>query len=269
MEFHRAWSPQGYDRAVELFERGFYDHSHFFRVVPNFLVQFGITYSTSEELKRFARTTIPDDPQLDPPVAFQEGTISYAGSGDNSRNSQLFIAYAAHKAFGTNKWETPVGRVVEGYDNVKKFYSYGDMPPWGEGPVQGKIFSGRSYIEDNFPLTDKFSTCTVERKGGDVVTKEEQVDAERKLPDAGEEEEEEEDWSASAHRRDAPKDADYLDKPGNVGERFKDTIQTLRSRVKETDSSFDLIAMSAILIVIILLFLLRLGLKPKSHNKNS
>ena len=31
------------DRAVELFDRGYYDKSHFFRVIPNFLVQFGIS----------------------------------------------------------------------------------------------------------------------------------------------------------------------------------------------------------------------------------
>ena len=42
MELRRYWSPYGYDRAVELFDRGFYDQSHFFRVVPKFLVQFGI-----------------------------------------------------------------------------------------------------------------------------------------------------------------------------------------------------------------------------------
>ena len=32
MHMHRAWSPNGYDRAVALFERGYYDESHFFRV---------------------------------------------------------------------------------------------------------------------------------------------------------------------------------------------------------------------------------------------
>ena len=42
MMFERDWSPNGYDRAVELFERGFYDHSHFFRVIPDFLTQFGM-----------------------------------------------------------------------------------------------------------------------------------------------------------------------------------------------------------------------------------
>lgn len=43
MELHREWSPHGYDRAVELFRQGFYDSTHLFRVVPGFLVQFGIT----------------------------------------------------------------------------------------------------------------------------------------------------------------------------------------------------------------------------------
>ena len=31
-------------------------------VLPGFLVQFGISYSTDKELKKFARQTIPDDP---------------------------------------------------------------------------------------------------------------------------------------------------------------------------------------------------------------
>jgi len=42
MTLNRKWSPHGFDRAVELFQKGFYDNSHFFRVVPDFLVQFGI-----------------------------------------------------------------------------------------------------------------------------------------------------------------------------------------------------------------------------------
>ena len=42
MEMHRAWSPLGYDKVVTLYEKGFYDHSHFHRVIPGLLVQFGI-----------------------------------------------------------------------------------------------------------------------------------------------------------------------------------------------------------------------------------
>jgi len=79
LELHRRWSPAGYDRAVQLFARHFYDQSHFFRTVPNFLVQFGISYSEDTALQQIAKTPIPDDPQLDPPVRFTEGSISYAG----------------------------------------------------------------------------------------------------------------------------------------------------------------------------------------------
>lgn len=80
MHLYRKWSPHGYDRAVSLYEHGYYDQSHFFRMVPNFLVQFGISYSDDADLKKTARSTIPDDPQMDPPIPFNVGTISYAGT---------------------------------------------------------------------------------------------------------------------------------------------------------------------------------------------
>ena len=79
MQFTRQWSPIGYDRVVELFQRHFYDHSHFFRVAPHYLVQFGISYSDDQELQSFARLSVQDDPQLDPPIAFDTGMISFAG----------------------------------------------------------------------------------------------------------------------------------------------------------------------------------------------
>jgi hypothetical protein len=64
---------------------------------------------------------------------------------------------------GRELWETPVGRVISGMEHAAKFYSYGDMPPWGKGPVQNKIHRGRDYIDNEFPLTDSFDTCTVQR----------------------------------------------------------------------------------------------------------
>ena len=48
-------------------------------------------------------------------------------------------------------------------ENAEQFYSYGDMPPWGKGPVQGKIHGHPEYIEENFPNLDKFVHCKVER----------------------------------------------------------------------------------------------------------
>jgi peptidyl-prolyl cis-trans isomerase A (cyclophilin A) len=162
MILHRDWSPHGYSRAKSLFERGYYDESHFFRVVPHFLVQFGISYTTDDGLKRFADSTIRDDPKREDLMPFREGMISFAGSGPNSRTSQLFIAYEGAGGLGNSPWETPFGEVVDGMENVRKLYSYGDMPPWGNGPQQGPIRNqGSNYVEQNFPLLDKFLTCTV------------------------------------------------------------------------------------------------------------
>ena len=165
MHFYRSWSPHGYDRATELFERGYFDHSHFFRVVEHFLVQFGIGYTEDNELKAFSQSTIPDDPKRPDLLPFKEGMMSFAGSGKNSRSSQMFIAYDGAGNLGESPWETPFGKVTSGLQNVKNFYKeYGDMPPWGNGPQQGPIHNrGASYIESEFPLLDKFLTCSVER----------------------------------------------------------------------------------------------------------
>jgi len=165
MHFYRSWSPNGYDRATTLFEKGYYDHSHFFRVVEHFLVQFGIGYTTDKELKAFAQSTIPDDPKQPQLLPFTEGMMSFAGSGPNSRSSQMFIAYDRAGGLGQSPWETPFGKVTSGLENVKNFYKgYGDMPPWGKGPEQGPIHNrGASYILSEFPLLDKFETCSVQR----------------------------------------------------------------------------------------------------------
>ncbi len=133
--------------------------------MPHFLVQFGISYTANAELRRLADKTIQDDPKRDDLMPFREGMISFAGGGPNSRTSQLFIAYDHAGGLGNSPWETPFGEVTDGMENVRKLYSgYGDMPPWGHGPEQGPIRNrGESYITENFPLLDKFLTCTVRR----------------------------------------------------------------------------------------------------------
>jgi peptidyl-prolyl cis-trans isomerase A (cyclophilin A) len=165
MEFNKDWSPLGFERAIELFDRGFYDHSHFFRVVPGFLVQFGISYTEDIELRQLGQKQFKDDPPLKPKKEFEEGMISFAGSGENSRTSHLFISYGRNPNLGTQLWETPVGTVIRGMDVIRNLnHEYGDMPPWGKGPEQHKINArGKAYIEEEFPHLDKFLTCHVLR----------------------------------------------------------------------------------------------------------
>src|SRR5689334_19107729 len=42
VEVTRAWAPLGADRFYQLLKSGFFDGSRFFRVLPTFIVQFGI-----------------------------------------------------------------------------------------------------------------------------------------------------------------------------------------------------------------------------------
>lgn len=174
MRLVRRWSPHGYDRAIELFRRKYYDFSHFYRVTE-YLVQFGIGYTQSDELWELAHhAKISDDPKLDPPIPFEEGTIMFAGNGKkkNSRRSELFILYdndeEIMKKFGNNTWETPIGKVVDGMSALRSLYrGYGELKPVNEnGPDAFKIkHVGRSYVEDTFPLMDHFKRCHVEIEG--------------------------------------------------------------------------------------------------------
>jgi len=72
----------------------------------------------------------------------------------------LFISYGKAKSLGTMDWETPVGEVIEGFEeSIKKLNS-----DYKEEASQGLIHSkGREYIEQNFPGMDKFGTCSVLR----------------------------------------------------------------------------------------------------------
>src|SRR5262249_23634771 len=42
IEVHRAWSPNGADRFYNLVKSGFFDDIRFYRIVPDFMAQFGI-----------------------------------------------------------------------------------------------------------------------------------------------------------------------------------------------------------------------------------
>src|SRR6185369_3611579 len=58
---HRAWAPHGVDRFYFLTKHGYYDSTYFFRVIENFVAQFGISGNPSINAAWHNRR-IPDDP---------------------------------------------------------------------------------------------------------------------------------------------------------------------------------------------------------------
>jgi len=156
-EFHHDWAPLGVEHAVSLFREGFYDGAPFFRVIKGFLVQFGLVYD-KELQKRLGDSTIEDDPQLDPPIPFVPGIISYAGSGKNSRSSHLFVSYGSAASLGKMPWETPLGVVTSGMETLTSLNGeYGDKP--GQGKIRNQ---GRAYVDKEFPNMHHMTTCAIQ-----------------------------------------------------------------------------------------------------------
>jgi len=162
----RSWSPHGADRFLTMVNQGYFVDLAFYRAVKGFLVQFGLTDRLNPA--QVGYTAIPDDPQASPPVEFEEGVLAFAGSGKNSRTTELFFSYGGEKSeqLGKNPWETPIGKLTaESLPILRKLYSgYGDMPPWGKGPdpsIYAKPGNGNSYLKAKFPKLSYFETCEV------------------------------------------------------------------------------------------------------------
>lgn len=158
VEAHRSWSPHGVDRFYQLVSSGFYDGVRFFRVIPGFVAQFGI-HGDPAVAAAWENMVIPDDSVVQSNI---RGTISFATAGPNTRTTQLFINYRDNVALDRIGF-SPIATVIEGMDVVDSLYGgYGDGPPDGRGPDQGRITrEGNRYLEREFPKLDFIRTARI------------------------------------------------------------------------------------------------------------
>jgi peptidyl-prolyl cis-trans isomerase A (cyclophilin A) len=136
----------------------FYDGNYFFRVLPGFIVQWGIN-GDPKVAKDWSVLTIEDDPAH---LSNKKGTVTFATAGPNSRTTQVFINLADNGRLDTQGF-TPFGEVSEGMDNVVKLYSgYGEGSPGGTGPDQNAISDiGNAYLEEHFPSLDHITKTQI------------------------------------------------------------------------------------------------------------
>jgi len=158
VEVTRAWSPRGADRFYNLVKYHFFDGAAFFRVLPGFVVQFGIN-ARPEVARAWQDAVIPDDPVTQ---SNTRGTLTFATAGANTRTTQVFINLASNSNLDSMGF-SPFGKVVEGMKVVDKFYSgYGEGSPRGNGPAQDRIQrEGKAYLEKNFPKLDMIQTAVI------------------------------------------------------------------------------------------------------------
>jgi peptidyl-prolyl cis-trans isomerase A (cyclophilin A) len=148
----RALAPRGADRFYNLARHGYYDGVRFFRVLPGFVVQFGI-HGEPALAAVWREARIPDDPVR---ASNLRGTLTYAMAGPDTRTVQLFINLADNTRLDAQGF-APFGRVVEGMDVVDRLHAgYGEGAPMGRGPDQGRIQAeGEAYLAREFPLLDR------------------------------------------------------------------------------------------------------------------
>lgn len=158
----RAWAPLGAYRFYNLARNGFYDGARFFRVLPGFAAQFGMSGHPAVDSVWLAQP-LPDDPPRVPTAA---GTLSFAMAGPDTRTTQLFFSYDSNEMLDAQGF-TPVGRVVDGMDVLFRLYAgYGEVPPQGTGPSFGCIAShGNEYLSRRYPQLDSIQRVRVIEPG--------------------------------------------------------------------------------------------------------
>lgn len=154
----RDWAPMGAFRFYNLARNGFYDGSRFFRVLPGFVAQFGMSGRPEVDSIWNARP-MPDDPRR---ASNRTGTLTYAKLGTDSRTTQLFFNYADNVALDDQGF-APIGRVIDGMGALYMLHGgYGETPPQGTGPAFGCILThGNRYLSRKYRNLDYIQEVVV------------------------------------------------------------------------------------------------------------
>jgi peptidyl-prolyl cis-trans isomerase A (cyclophilin A) len=155
IEVRSEWAPNGADRFYNLVKNGYYDGNRFFRVVPGFMVQFGINGDPAIQ-RNWENATIQDEKVTQ---GNTRGFVTFAkSSAPNSRTTQVFINYVDNSRLNRDGF-APFGKVISGMEVVDKIHS-----SYLQKPDQGRIQAeGNAYLTKNFPKLDYIKKATIEK----------------------------------------------------------------------------------------------------------
>ncbi|MEO7201717.1 MAG: peptidylprolyl isomerase [Candidatus Tumulicola sp.] len=152
VEVDRSWAPQGADRFYNLVRYGFYNGATFFRVVPHFVIQFGLSPNPKINAA-WTDADLHDDPVKG---SNKTGYLSFASAGPNTRTTQVFVNLADNARLDAMGF-APFGKVISGMNAVSKIFA-----GYGEQPDQNEITSeGKAYTDKSYPKLDKIESATI------------------------------------------------------------------------------------------------------------
>lgn len=155
VECIRDWAPNAADRFYTLVKEEFYNEARFFRVVPGFVVQFGIPASPRNSQK-WMQSEFELDPVIQPNA---EGTLAFAKPTDGRPTTQVFINTGDNSKSLDPQQFAPFGRVVEGFE-----VATGVNGKHGEGPMERMrqiLDRGNEFMDEMFPGLDYIKTATI------------------------------------------------------------------------------------------------------------
>lgn len=149
----REWSPEGVDRLYQLIKNEYYVDVPIFRVVPNFVAQFGIHNDTLIN-NAWRKRSINDEPVLKKNAKM---TVAFARGGVKTRSNQIFINLKDNYRLDTLSYSGVTGfpviaEVTNGEEIILKFYDgYGDKL----GRKQDSISKfGNAFLKEKYPKID-------------------------------------------------------------------------------------------------------------------
>ncbi len=152
---HRSWAPHGADRFYSLVKIGFFRDVALFRVMRNFIVQWGI-HGDPKVSEAWRRAELPVDKATQ---SNRRGTLAFAmASKPTTRTTQLFINLQDNARLD-KRGHAPLCIVSDGMNVVEAFHAgYGSKLDVQQDAIRS---GGNAYLRGAWPKLDYITAATV------------------------------------------------------------------------------------------------------------
>ncbi|MFT3844607.1 MAG: peptidylprolyl isomerase [Lacibacter sp.] len=153
VEVYKQWSPLGADRFYQLIRSGYYNNSIIFRVVKDYLVQFGVSEDKQKNIF-WQGKNIKDEPVV---ASNTDSTLCFSRGAPNTRKTSVFINLRNNLTYDTLtaagvKGFVPFAKIISGMDVVRLFFSeYGNDTMKAADTI---YFKGNAWMQKRFPGLD-------------------------------------------------------------------------------------------------------------------